>query len=108
METNTIESMEALRALARKSFQTLGRSETDKDKCTVALEINSYAELQLLMMHLLKVATAALDADLHNVTSVEGTSLAVKNILELGVQLIPLEEAYFLDEVCGRLGEVER
>jgi len=107
METNTIESMEALRALARKSFQTLRRSETDKDNCTIALEINSYAELQLLMLRLLKVATAAIDADLHNVTNVEGTSLAVKNLLEFAVQLIPLEEAYFLDEVFGRLREAE-
>jgi len=60
------------------------------------------------MLHLLKVATAALDADLNNVTSVEGTSLAVKNILEFGLQLIPLEEAYFFDEVFGTLGKLSR
>lgn len=105
METNTMEAMEALKALARKSLHTLRCSETDKGKRIMPLAINSYVELQFLMLNVLKVATAALDADLQNVTNVEGTTLAVKGVLEFAVQLVPIEEAYLLDEVFGMMGD---
>ena len=59
------------------------------------------SDCTLLVLNVLKVAVAALDADTHNVTNVEGTPFAVKSVLEFAMQLIPLEEAYLLDEVYG-------
>lgn len=97
----TADILDQLKQLAEKSFQTLTPLETDKEKCSATLHLNSYVELHLLIINLLKVATAALDAEQHDITTVENTAFAVKNILELTTQLIPLEEAYLLDEIRG-------
>jgi len=108
MKKHKTASIEELKTVAEKSFRTLNPVETDKEKRSATVEFNSYAELHLLVLNVLKVAVAALDAETHKVTNVEGTSFAVKSVLELAMQLIPLEEAYLLDEVYGMVvGEGE-
>lgn len=101
MKTHKIATIEELKRVAEKSFRTLKPLETDKEKRSATVELNSYVELHFLVLNVLKVAVAALDADTHNVTNVEGAPFAVKNVLEFAMQLIPLEEAYLLDEVYG-------
>lgn len=101
MKTHKIATIEELKSVAEKSFRTLKPVEHDKEKCSVAVELNGYVELHLLVLNVLKVAVAALDADTHNVTNVEGTPFAVKSVLEFAMRLIPVEEAYLLDEVFG-------
>lgn len=101
MKKHKIATIEELKRVAEKSFCTLKPVENDKEKRSATVELNSYAELHLLVLNVLKVAVAALDADTHNVTNVEGTPFVVKSVLEFAMQLIPLEEAYLLDEVYG-------
>ena len=101
MKTPKIDSIEDLKTVAKKSFRKLLITETDKEKCSAVVALNSYVELHLLIINMLKVSVAALDADNHGVTNMEGTPFAVKNGLEFAMQLVPLDEAYLLDEVFG-------
>jgi len=108
MKKQKTATIEELKAVAEKNFRTLKPVGTNKEKRSATVELNDYAELHLLVLNVLKVAVAALDADTHNVTNVEGTPFAVKGVLELAMQLIPVEEAYLLDEVYGMVvGEGE-
>ena len=101
MKTHELDAIAALKTVAEKSFRTLVLTETDKEKCSAVVALNSYVELHLLIINMLKVSVAALDADNHGVTNMEGTPFAVKNGLEFAMQLVPLDEAYLLDEVFG-------
>lgn len=105
MTTPKKDVLEVLKVLAKKGFQTLTPPETDGDRCSAAIAIDTYAELHLLILNLLKVAVATLDATHHNVTNVDGACFAVKSVLELAMQLLPLEEAYLLDEIYGMMRE---
>lgn len=99
METKQSMTLDDLKAVAKESFVVLKPNRHSKGKCTVALEINSYIELHWLMMDLIKVSIMALDAEQESMTKVKSPCGAIRGVLEILLQLVPLEEAELLDMV---------
>lgn len=99
MEKDKIESIEDLKELAKKSFHILKPHERRKGKFQLSLDVNSYIELQWLIIDIVKVSMAALDAGNEEVTDVKNPHHAVRGVLELLLQMMPLEEIMLLDKV---------
>lgn len=105
METKQIKTLDDLKAVAKESFVVLKPNRHSKGKCTVALEINSYIELHWLMLDLIKVSIMALDAEQESMTKVKSPCGAIRGVLEILVQLVPLEEAELLDTIHELLAD---
>ena len=94
-----MESIEDLKAFAKGRFQLLQPNENRRGKLQLSLEVGSYIELQWLIIDIVKVSLAALDASSEEVTEVRNPQSAVRGVLELLLQLLPLEEIILLDKV---------
>lgn len=103
METKQSMTLDDLKALASQSFVVLRPNRHCKGKFTVSLEINSYVELHWLMLDLIKVSIMALDAEQESTTKVKSPCNAIRGVLEMVTQLVPLEEAELLDSVHALL-----
>lgn len=99
METKQIKTLEDLKAVAKESFVVLKPNRHGKEKFTVSLEMNSHIELHWLMMDLIKVSIMALDAEQESMTKVKSPCGAIRGVLEILLQLVPLEEAELLDRI---------
>lgn len=67
---------------------------------TAQLKFCGYSDMMLTVMDILKVSVLALEADEpHNATHITDSSANVRNLLEIALQLIPIEEIQLLDEV---------
>lgn len=99
METKQINTLEDLKAVAKESFVLLRPNRHCKGKFTVSLEMNSYIELHWLMMDLIKVSIMALDAEQESMTTVKSPCGSIRGVLEILLQLVPLEEAELLDRM---------
>jgi len=99
METREIKTLEDLKAVAKGSFVLLRSNRNSKGKFTVSLEMNSYIEMHWCMMDLIKVSIMALDAEQESTTKVKSPCGAIRGVLEILLQLVPLEEAELLDTV---------
>lgn len=99
METNQIKTLADLKAVAKESFVLLRPNRNSKEKFTVSLEMNSYIELHWLMMDLIKVSIMALDAEQESMTKIKSPCGTIRGVLEILLQLVPLEEAELLDRI---------
>lgn len=99
MEKDKIESIEELKAFAKGKFQLLQPNENRRGKLQLSLEVGSYIELQWLVIDIVKVSLAALDASSEEVTEVRNPQNAIRGVLELLLQILPLEEIILLDKV---------
>lgn len=99
METKQIKTLDDLKVVAKESFVLLRQNRNNKGKFTVSLEMNSYIELHWLMMDLIKVSIMALDAEQESMTKVKSPCGAIRGVLEILLQLVPLEEAELLDRM---------
>lgn len=99
METKQIKTLDDLKAVAKESFVLLRPNRNSKEKFTVSLETNSYIELHWLMMDLIKVSIMALDAEQESMTKVKSPCGPIRGVLEILLQLVPLEEAELLDTI---------
>ena len=99
MAKDKIESIEDLKELAKNSFQVLKPNERRKGKLQLSLDVGSYIELQWLIIAIVKVSIAALDAGNEEVTDVKNPHHAVRGVLELLLQMMPLEEMVLLDKI---------
>ena len=108
MAIDKIESIDDLKELAKNSFQVLKPHERRKGKLQLSLEVGSYIELQWLIIDIVKVSIAALDAGNEEVTDVKNPHHAVRGVLELLLQMMPLEEIMLLDKVCELVLESDK
>ncbi|WP_339919609.1 hypothetical protein [uncultured Flavobacterium sp.] len=98
METNKIKSLEDLKTLARKSFIVL-KPDDRKGHYNITLPVKSYTELHLFILDIVKLSLLALDAEQESVTSIKNPCVAIRGVLEIVLQLVPLEEAELLDKI---------
>lgn len=107
MENEKIKSIEELKDFAKNSFQVLKPNENRKGKLQLSIDVGSYIELQWLIIDIVKVSMAALDAGNEEVTDVKNPHNAVRGVLELLLQMLPLEEIILLDKVHELLLETD-
>jgi len=99
METKEIKTLDDLKAVAKQSFVVLKPNRNSKGKFNISLEMDSYIELHCFMLDLIKVSIMALDAEQESMTKVKSPCSAIRGVLEILLQLVPLEEAELLDTV---------
>lgn len=99
MATTKIQSIEDVKALANNKFHVLKPCDKRKGNFNLSLQIDSYIELHFLILDIVKVSLAALDAENEEVTDVKNTNNAVRGVLQFVLQMVPLEEMDFLDKI---------
>lgn len=101
-----IKTIEELKDVAANSFHVVKPSKNRKGMATVSIPVNSYAELSYLIIDVLKVSVAALEADSEGVGNVRNVPCAVSGVLEKIIEIIPLEEMDLLDKIHQMVLEV--
>jgi len=98
METNEIKTLEDLKGIARKSFVVL-QPDDRKGHYNITLPVKSYFELHHFILDIVKLSLMALDAEQESVTSIKNPCFAIRGVLEIVLQLVPLEEVELLDKI---------
>lgn len=99
MDTAKIKTIPELQELATSSFTTLRPNKHKKDSYKVELEVEGYLNLLFTVSNLLKVSIMALDAEDLFSGHMPNPQTHIRNMLEIALQLLPLEEAEFLDKL---------
>ncbi|CAM2899812.1 hypothetical protein [Flavobacterium frigoris] len=98
METNDIKTLKELHKLSGRSFKTLRSNHHKKGLYSVDLVVEGYLDLLFTVANLIKVSILALDSDETCSSQVPDPPTNIKNMLEIALQLLPYEEAEFLDK----------
>lgn len=98
METNETKTLKELRELSGRSFKTLRPNNHKKGLYTIDLDVEGYLDLLFTVANLIKVSILALDSDESCSSQVPDPATNIKNMLEIALQLLPYEEAEFLDQ----------
>lgn len=103
MESNEIQNLEQLKQLSNLYCRTL-KSSDNKTKPNVA-QINflNYFELGCTISDLLKLCILALNHDANKISQTNKNAIDVSLILEMVLQMIPLDELEFLSHIKERL-----
>lgn len=84
-------------------FTHLKPCEHRKQSYTAQLNFAGYADVIFTVMDILKVSVLALEADEpYGSTQIVDSKVNVRNLLEIALQLVPLEEMQLLDEIHER------
>jgi hypothetical protein len=98
METNETEEQKELQELARNGFKTLRPAIYKKEMYNVEIEVEGYLDLLFTVANLIKVSIMALDTDEPFSNLIPNPPTNIRNMLEIALQLLPFEEAEFLDK----------
>lgn len=100
MKINETETMENLRKLTAKYFNTLKPSTDKTDTYKAQIKLSNYAELGCVIAETLKLCIVALDQEAHKTSDTIKTSpINVALILEMVLEMFPSDEFEMLDEI---------
>lgn len=99
MDTTEMKVALELQELVASSFTTLRPNKHKKDSYKVELEVEGYLNLLFTVSNLLKVSIMALDAEDLFSGHMPNPQAHIRNMLEIALQLLPFEEAEFLDKL---------
>jgi glycine cleavage system regulatory protein len=99
MDTTKIKTTPELQELVASSFTTLRPNKHNKDSYKVELEVEGYLNLLFTVSNLLKVSIMALDSEDLFSAHAPSPQTHIRNMLEIALQLLPLDEAEFLDKI---------
>lgn len=100
METKEIKDLNNIKKLSALYFNTLKRANNETDVYTAEIKFINYYELGSVIKNMLQLSILAVDQETHKISKKEkNQSINIGLILELMLQLFPLDEFEFLDEV---------
>jgi hypothetical protein len=101
METNETKTLENLKRLIALHFNTL-KPANDKSKTYIAqIKFVNYFELGCVITEILKLCIVALDHDAHKTsTTIKHSPINVALILEMILEMFPMDEFEFLSDVA--------
>ena len=100
METKEIRNVEYLRKLLNKYRNTSKASDDKTAFYTAEIKLVNYYELGCVITDMIKLCILSLDQDAQNVSdTVKKSSVNVARILEVALQLFPLDEFELLTEI---------
>ncbi|MCD9576683.1 hypothetical protein [Flavobacterium soyae] len=100
METKETKNLENIKQIAELYFNTLKRVNDEKDIYTAEIKFLNYYELGSAIKNMLQLCILAVDHETHKISEIgKNQSINVGLILELVLQLFPLDELEFLDEI---------
>ncbi|CAC9975975.1 hypothetical protein DBB36_07290 [Flavobacterium sp. WLB] len=100
METKQIKNLDNIKKLSALYFNTLKRANDEKEIYTAEIKFINYYELGCVIKNMLQLCILVIDQETHKISEKEKKqSINVGLILELVMQLFPLDEFEFLDEI---------
>ncbi|MGX7668929.1 hypothetical protein [Flavobacterium pedocola] len=102
MKENEIHSLTDLHKYIgnRRYFTLLKPCEHRKESYNVPLQFSGHADVIFTVMDIIKVAILALEADEpYDSNHIVNSRINIRNLLEIALQLIPMEEMQLLDEI---------
>ncbi|SHL79187.1 hypothetical protein [Flavobacterium xinjiangense] len=100
MEIDEIEKLETIKRLTSNCLNTLRPVEDKSGIHTAKIRVYDYYELASVIRNLMKLCIVALDHDGAKVPdTIEGQSIDVGLILEIALQLFPIDEFELLNEI---------
>ncbi|WP_406845318.1 hypothetical protein [Flavobacterium soyae] len=100
METKEIQNLDNIKKIATLYFNTLKRVNDENDVYTAKIKFLNYYELGSVIKNMLQLCILAVDHETHKISGTgKNQSINVGLILELVLQLFPLDELEFLDEI---------
>lgn len=100
METKEIKNLDNIKKIAALYFNTLKRTNDENDVYTAEIKFLNYYELGCVIKNMLQLCILAVDHEPHKISETgKNQSINVGLILELVLQLFPLDEFEFLDEI---------
>jgi hypothetical protein len=97
-ETNETDVLKELNELAGKGFKTLRPAIHKKGLYNVEIVVEGYLDLLFTVANLIKGSIMALDSDESDSNYISNPPTNIRNMLEIALQLLPYEEAEFLDK----------
>jgi hypothetical protein len=98
METIDNYKISELQELAGKKFKTLRPTKHKRGLYNVEIDVEGYLDLFFTIANLIKVSIMSLDTDEPFSNQIPNPPTNIANMLEIALQLLPYEEAEFLDE----------
>lgn len=106
METDEIKKLENIRLLSRKLLNTLKRAEDKRGIYNAEIRVYGYCELGSVVSNLMKLCIIALDQDSAEVPpTIQNKYIDIGLILGIALQLFPVDEFEFLNEVTDLFSE---
>jgi hypothetical protein len=100
METKEIKDLEYLRKLMSRYLNTLKTPNDKTDFYTAEIKLINYSELGCVITNMLKLCILALDSEAPKISdTIKSPSINVALILEVVVQLFPVDEFELLSEI---------
>lgn len=100
METKQTKNSDNIKKLSALYFNTLKRANDEKEIYTAEIKFINYYELGCVIINILQLCILAIDQETHKISKKEkNQSINVGLILELVLQLFPMDELEFLDEI---------
>ncbi|WP_394772611.1 hypothetical protein [Flavobacterium sp.] len=98
METNETKKLENLKKIIEKYFNTLNSDNNTSEFYTAQIKINYY-ELGCVITNMLKMCILTLENEGHIKSSTNKNPVNVSLILEMVLEMFPLNEFEFLGEI---------
>lgn len=102
MKTEEMQSLSELHEYikARRFFALLKPCEFREQSFNVPLQFSGHADVIFTVMDIIKVAILALEVDEpYDSNHIVNSRINIRNLLEIALQLIPMEEMQLLDEI---------
>ncbi|MDI5886466.1 hypothetical protein [Flavobacterium yafengii] len=96
METTEVKNTKELQELANELFTTLKPAKHEKD-FTVSFTVYDYKHLMFIISDLMKLCVSAIE-DGFDSDTVVFSKIHITHILEIAIELLPIDEAEFLDK----------
>ncbi|MFV8343582.1 hypothetical protein [Flavobacterium sp. XS2P39] len=99
METNGIKKIQELQEMVNTHFTKLKPNEKEKNTCTVSFTVYDYSHLMFIISDLMKLCIYATEDEFGlDSCSVVSSKINIAQILEIAIELLPIDEAEFLDQ----------
>lgn len=106
METDEIKKLEGIRVLSGKLLNALKTADDKRGMYNAEIRVYGYCELGSVIRNLMKLCIIALDHDSAEVPpTIENQYIDVGLILGIALQLFPIDEFEFLNEITDLFSE---
>ncbi len=100
METDEIKKLEQIKRLSGRMLNTLKRAEDKRGMYNAVIRVYDYQELACVIRSLMKLCIIALDQESAEVPpTIENQYIDVGLIMGIALQLFPVDEFEFLNEI---------
>ena len=108
METDKIKKLKDIRVLSEKLLNALKKAEDKRGMYNAEIRVYGYCELASVVRNLMKLCIIALDHDSAEVPpTIENRYIDVGLILGIALQLFPVDEFEFLNEITDLFSDKE-